>query len=102
MIDWINTHFWMILSIIGGVIVSIITSENHSPKIAIARVASGLFCAIALTDLVIWLVGVDPVSSREAIAGLLAMSGYGIARIFANIDKKTIMEIVTAVRGQKK
>ena len=100
--NWINENLWFIFSVIGGIFLSILTSENHSPKIAIARVSSGLFCAIFLTDLTIYIIGSDPESSKEAIAGLLAMSGYGIARIFANIDRKAIMDIIIAIRGTKK
>lgn len=101
MIEWVKENSTMIFMVFSGIMVSIAVSENHSPKIAFARVMSGLFCAVAFPDLFLHFFSLDAEIYGNATAGLFAMVGYSLARMFANIDTKTILNIIAAVKGKK-
>lgn len=90
----------MVVAIVGGIVVSLATSEDHSPKTAIARVASGLFCAVLFPDVLMDFLGLSPETYGNAIAGLLAMTGYSLSKIFTNINRQVLLDVVKAVRGK--
>lgn len=101
MTDWIREQLWFLLSILGGVVVSIITTETHSVKIGAARLFSGVFCAVIFTDPIMDLWDFNPDIYENAVAGLLAITGYAVAKIIASLKLQDLMNFVKIFRGGK-
>lgn len=99
--DFFRDQAGFALAIIGGIIVSILASEKHSLAVASARIFAGLFCSIFLTDPTIDWLSLDSLTYRNAVAGLLAMTGYAVTRFVVNINKATVLELIRAIRGSK-
>lgn len=100
MLEWLDRHLWFGVSIIGGIIVSILTAENHSVWIATARVACGLFCAVVFTDPLLDILMRDPEIYRNAMAGLLAVSGYAGVRMINSANWSKLSDLIKAVRSK--
>jgi hypothetical protein len=96
--DWIDRHLWFALSVIGGIIVSVLTADNQSLPVAAARVFCGLFCAVFFTDPLLDALGRDPAVYRNAMAGLLAVSGYAAVRMLNQMKWERLVDIVKAWR----
>lgn len=99
--DFIKEQSGFLLASLGGVLVSILSSERHSFAVAVTRVAAGLFCSIFLVDPFVHFMELDPERYRNGVAGLFAMMGYALTRFVANIDGRTLMDLIRAVRGGK-
>ena len=78
--EWVAGNFWLLFAIAGGIAVSMVTSEEHSARSSIGRVLSGLFFAVVFPDPLLNFLGRDPEIYGNATAGLLAMTGYAIAK----------------------
>ena len=102
LIDWVLDNVWMIGAVMGGIIVSILTSEDHTLKMALVRDVTGCFCAIFLTHPLLDILGRDPAIYGNAVAGLLAMTGYAIAKNLAHLTGAQLAEWVAIVLGRKK
>ncbi|SPL65329.1 hypothetical protein [Ochrobactrum soli] len=99
--DLFKEHMGFMLATAGGLIVSVLSSERHSFLVAVTRVAAGLFCATVLADPFIDFMQLEPGTYRNGVAGLFAMMGYALTRFTANIDGKTLLDFVRALRGGK-
>lgn len=98
---YLREQMGLLLAIGGGITVSILTSDRQSFTAACARVAAGTFCATVLTDPFLDFMAFDPDVYRNAIAGIFAMSGYALSRFAANWDRKTLLDVIRALRGIK-
>lgn len=99
--DFIREQAGFIVAIVGGLIISVMSSEKHSLMVAVTRVSAGLFASVFLADPFIHYMGLEPETYRNGVAGLFAMMGYAITKFVANIDGKTLIEIIKAIRGGK-
>ncbi len=100
--DWLIDNVWMVAAVLGGIVVSILTSEEHTIRMAAARVASGLFCATMFPGPLLDLLGRDPEVYGNAVAGLLAMTGYAIAKNLVGLTGGQIAEWVAVILGRGK
>lgn len=101
MIEWLGRHAWLIFWIAAGLAVSMLASGKHSLRLAIARIACGSFCAVLFPGPILDFLGRDPAVYGNFLAGLLAMTGYALVRLIANLDAKQMLELVRAIRGGK-
>lgn len=99
--DFAKEHAPLLLPGIAGVAVTVLTSEHHSLKSAVARVGAGLFCAVSFTDALLNELGRDPSVYRTPVAALLAMTGFQIVRSFSSLDLPKIVELIKSARGGK-
>lgn len=99
---WLRENIWFLAAVLGGIVVSILASEHHSAREAVARVAAGLFCATLLPDPVLDWLGRDPAVYGNAVAGLFAMTGYALARMIVTADGRSVAEIISIILGRKK
>ena len=96
--EWLADNVWLLVAVLGGIIVSIITSEDHDLKSASARIASGLFFAVVFPDPILSFLQRDPDIYGNALAGLLAMTGYAIAKTLVTTGP---IDWIKAWRGKK-
>ncbi|APX25298.1 MULTISPECIES: hypothetical protein [Salipiger] len=99
---WLGENVWMLAAVIGGILVSILTSEEQTFRMAVVRVCSGLFFATLFPGPVLDVLGRDPAIYGNAVAGLLAMTGYAIAKSLAGLTGRQLAEWVAIVIGRKK
>lgn len=99
--NWLRDNVWLVAAILGGIAVSILASENHSPREALARVAAGLFAATVLPTPVLEWLGRDPDVYGNAVAGLFAMTGYALARMLVTTDRQALADFIATVLGRK-
>ena len=92
--DWLREHGWFALSVVGGIIVSVLTADNQSWPVAAARVFCGLFCAVFFTDPLLDALGRDPAVYRNA----MAVSGYAAVRMLNQMKWERVLDIVRAWR----
>lgn len=90
-----------LFAIVGGLVVSVLSSEKHSIMVGLTRISSGLFCSVFFADPFIHHMSLDPNTYRNGVAGLFAMMGYALTRFVANIDRTTLIDIIKALRGGK-
>lgn len=100
--DFIRAHSSLILPGLGGVAVTFLTSEKQSVKMSLARIGTGLFCAVVFTDPLLKELGRDPQTYRTAVAGLLAMTGFQIVRAVSTLTLDQIGSIIRSIRGGQK
>lgn len=101
MIDFLKEQAGFLIAIVGGLFISVLSSEKHSWLVAVTRVSAGLFASIFLADPFIHYMALEPGTYRNGVAGLFAMMGYAMTKFVANIDGKTLIEIIKAIRGTK-
>ena len=90
-----------IFAIIGGLLVSMLTSTRHSFWLALTRIAAGLFCAWFFTEPVMHWMELNPATYRNSVAGLLAMAGYAAVRFISDLNKEDLFRILQILRGGK-
>ena len=90
----------LIIPGIAGVTVTVLTSEKHSLKSALARVGAGLFCAVVFTDAMLYELARDPETYRTPVAALLAMTGFQIVRALSTMDVNAISAAIKSFRGK--
>jgi len=98
--EWVRDNVWLLLAILGGILVSVLASEHHSPKEAFRRVAAGLFCGWFFPDPFLDWLDRDPSIYGNAVAALFAMTGYALARVVVNFDGKSIAEWIAIAFGR--
>ena len=96
--EWLTDNVWMIVAIGGGILVSMLTSEDHNLKSGTARILAGLFFAIVFPDPILAVLERDPEVYGNALSGLLAMTGYAIAKTLVSTGP---MDWIQAWRGKK-
>lgn len=100
--NWIREEIWLIGAVVGGIAVSILSSEEHSFRQALARVAAGLFCATVFPEPLLQWIGRDPDLYGNAVAGLFAMTGYAVTRTVVNANGASVAEWISIILGRKK
>ncbi|ETW11198.1 hypothetical protein ATO8_18630 [Roseivivax marinus] len=95
---WLAENVWMLIAVGGGILVSIITSDDHSLKSGTGRILAGLFFAVVFPDPILTFLDRDPVVYGNALAGLLAMTGYAIAKALVSTGP---LDWIAAWRGKK-
>lgn len=99
MIDFLKEQSGFLLAIVGGTVVSILSSEKRSLMVALTRIMAGLFCSVFLADPFIHYMQLDSDTYRNGVAGLFSMMGYALTRFVVNIDGPTLLEFIKALRG---
>lgn len=97
--DFLKEQAPLLIPGAAGVTVTVLTSEKHSWKSAIARVGAGLFCSVVFTDALLSELGRDPETYRTPVSALLAMTGFQIVRSFTTMDVQKIAEAIKTFRG---
>lgn len=100
--DYIRENISFIIAIFGGVIISTITSQDHSIKQSIVRVACGVFCGVFFTEPLIHWLSLEKEVYTNATAGLLAITGHGIAKTFTRFSLQDLQSIIKILRGNLK
>ncbi|ETX26418.1 hypothetical protein RISW2_04980 [Roseivivax isoporae LMG 25204] len=95
---WLAENVWMVVAVVGGIVVSMVTSEEHDLKSSAGRICSGLFFAIVFPDPILNFLERDPETYGNALAGLLAMTGYAIAKAIVTSGPA---DWIAAWRGKK-
>lgn len=102
MLEYVTVNAAYLASILGGVIVSVMTSgDKIVSTLTLYRVCAGVFSALAFTEPVIDWLGRDPDLWRKGVAALLAISGFGLVRMLSDVKLGDLMEIITRIRGNK-
>jgi hypothetical protein len=101
MTEFLKEQAGFILAIVGGLIVSILSSEKHTFTVAAARICAGLFCSTFLSDPFMHWMDFPTDTYRNAVAGLFAMMGYAVTKFVVNIDRRTLIELIKVIRGGK-
>lgn len=99
MSEFLKEQIGFILATVGGLVISVLSSEKHAFSVAATRIAAGLFCSMFLADPFMAYMELNPDTYRNGIAGLFAMMGYSMTRFIANIDGNTLLEFIRAMRG---
>jgi len=100
-VDWFRENVWFLVSVFGGALLSVFSIDTHSMKEALIRTVCGVFCALTFANPVIDWMKLDPTIYENGVAGLLAISGYSISKIFANISVEKILKVIKTLRGGK-
>ncbi len=101
MTDFLREQVGFILAVIGGIVVSILSSEKHTIMVAASRVCAGVFCSVFLSGPFMHFMEFPSDTYRNAVAGLFAMMGYAVTKFVVNIDRRTLIDIIKAIRGGK-
>ena len=88
----------LLLSIIGGLVISLLTADQQTLPVAMARVVVGFLAAFLFTDAIVHWLELDPGVFQNPVAALLAISGYVVARVISNFRKADILNAIAAWR----
>ena len=92
-VEYLKSQAGVLIPAIVGVAITLLTSERHSFLSAVARVASGLFCAIYLTDPILEWMRWNAEAYRSAVAGLLAINGFQLVKFFSDLNVERIIDL---------
>lgn len=92
-VEYLKSQAGVLVPAIVGVAITLLTSEKHSFVSSVARVASGLFCAIYLTDPILEWMGWNAETYRSAVAGLLAINGFQLVKFFSALNAERVIDL---------
>lgn len=92
-------YFWV--SVAGAIVVKILLGENHSLKRSIATGLAGIWFAWTFTLPIVALVNWDSETYSVGVAGLLTLTGEGLARQLINLaeDSKFVKALARKLMG---
>jgi hypothetical protein len=99
MIEWIKENMAFIMAIMGGSLVSTVSIKTKSIIEAVMRMGCGIVSAVLFTDGFISWQGLDYDTFVVAVAGMFAITGFGLVKILSNISMDNIIHVVKMIRG---
>lgn len=101
-----DIYFWV--SVMAATVVRYLLGEKHSPWQAFATGFAGIWAAWTFTIPIVDMTGWDGETYMISVAGTLALTGSGVARILITVTQnpdsfaKFIASLIEAWRGGKK
>lgn len=101
LVEYLKVQAGILIPALVGVMITILTSEKHSFLSALTRVASGLFCAMFLTEPILTWMEWDAQTYQSAVSGLLAINGFQIVKFVSNLTPETLLALLHRQKGKK-
>ncbi|MEM1149741.1 MAG: hypothetical protein AAGI03_04180 [Pseudomonadota bacterium] len=99
--DLARQNWSYVLAIAAGLLVSFLTADQQSVAVAIIRVVVGFVCALLFTPVALDLLEQDSDAWRHAVAALIAMSAYVVARMVNRLKWSLVIDLLRAWRGER-
>ncbi|WP_068314962.1 hypothetical protein [Polycladidibacter hongkongensis] len=92
----IESPWSLLLALVGAFVASVLVSRPKTVLNVVARGVSGLVCAQLLTPILMETLSLSAVYWRDALAGLLVVTGYSIVRAATELTWRDVLKLLRA------